>query len=449
MNLTRTGLAASFAAVGLFVASVALRGFVIGVVLLLVLLAVAADAAWVWAVTRSPGGRFVLSAEGEGEGRVLLHPGEESTVRVRFTTRVRGRVEVGSRLEFLEVRPRVVPGGVHRTVLEFRFRTPYAGEYEVDSVDLKVTGALGLLESGTKAGLHLKYPVYPRVTNVAAASIRLLGKGGIGETPIEMPGIGTEYYEIREYYPGDDFRNVNWRATARQGELMVNQRMREVGTSFLLMLDAAAPSYSDADRLATAFLTAANTLAAANVKFGVIVHTAGRVEAYSGGDDPRGSLAVALREALRIAKIEGGPELPELEPVRAALKREGDGGAGVARGVPGFGWERAKSRFESGDAWMRALEVAKEGATQTIICVTGLFGPVEPLIELAWNARHYGSVGVSVADPCQPWSEAKDEEEAAGLRAMKRRVQRGLNAGGVRVFAGEPVGVARSVLASA
>ena len=217
MKLTRTGLAALFAAAGLFVASAAFRDFFVEAALLLVLLLVAADAAWVWAVTRSPEGKYALSAEGGGERSALLHPEEESVMRVRFAKRVGGEAVLGSGLEFLEVRPRRVPGRVHRATLEFRFRTPYAGEYEIDSVDLEVTGPMGLLTSGTKAAFDMKYSVYPRVTAVASASIRLLGKGGIGETPIEMPGIGTEYYEIRGYVPGDDFRNVNWRATARVG----------------------------------------------------------------------------------------------------------------------------------------------------------------------------------------------------------------------------------------
>ena len=47
MRLTRTGLAALFAAAGLFVASAAFRDFVVEAALLLVLLLVAADAAWV------------------------------------------------------------------------------------------------------------------------------------------------------------------------------------------------------------------------------------------------------------------------------------------------------------------------------------------------------------------------------------------------------------------
>ena len=84
MRLTRTGLAALFAATGLFVASVFFRDFFVEAALLLVLLLVAADAAWVWAVTRSPEGKYALSAEGGGERSALLHPEEESVMRVRF-----------------------------------------------------------------------------------------------------------------------------------------------------------------------------------------------------------------------------------------------------------------------------------------------------------------------------------------------------------------------------
>ena len=90
MKLTRTGLAVSFAAAGLFVASVFFRDFFVEAALLLVLLLVAADAAWVWAVTRRPEGKYALSAEGEGGRSALLHPEEESVVRVRFAKKVGG-----------------------------------------------------------------------------------------------------------------------------------------------------------------------------------------------------------------------------------------------------------------------------------------------------------------------------------------------------------------------
>src|SRR5438874_872034 len=66
-------------------------------------------------------------------------------------------------------------------------------------------------------------PVYPsyiqmRKYELLAISNRLT-EGGIKK--LRKPGISTEFEQIREYVPGDDYRTLNWKATARKGALMV------------------------------------------------------------------------------------------------------------------------------------------------------------------------------------------------------------------------------------
>ena len=447
MSLTRVGTAALLASASLAVASVILRDLLVEALLLVLLLALSADVAWVWLVVRHPLARFSIVTEGGGELKRLIYPGGEAVDRVRFSKNVEGGVRFVGGPGFLRVRPSRVARRARAATLDLRFKSPYAGEYRIDSLGIELTGPLGLAASTTSVPVTALYSVYPRLASVAAATVKLLGRGGIGETPIELPGAGTEYYEMREYHPGDDFRNVNWKATARENELIVNEHMKEVGTSFLLMLDATAHGFSDADRLATTFLSIANSLALADVRFAVLVHESGAVVAESRGDDPRTSLAVALRAALRVTKLEEGPEFPELEPVRAAMK-----GLGIAV-QPGplaemrrFRRDEERSRFEAERAWLRALELSKEGSVQSIVCVTGLFGHAEPLMELAWQARHYGAVTVAVANPCRPWAGVEDEAEAARLIAARGRLSRALRAAGVSSYEGEPLAIAKAMV---
>jgi uncharacterized protein (DUF58 family) len=49
---------------------------------------------------------------------------------------------------------------------------------------------------------------------------------------------GFEFADIRAFVPGDRRRHVNWRATARQGDLRVNDRHPERSTDVVLMVDA-------------------------------------------------------------------------------------------------------------------------------------------------------------------------------------------------------------------
>ena len=51
-------------------------------------------------------------------------------------------------------------------------------------------------------------------------------------------GDGIEFADLRPFLPGDRPRSINWRATARRGGLMVNQRHPERTTDIVLFLDS-------------------------------------------------------------------------------------------------------------------------------------------------------------------------------------------------------------------
>lgn len=48
-----------------------------------------------------------------------------------------------------------------------------------------------------------------------------------GTKKLHRPGNNKEFEEIKEYIPGDDYRRINWKATARKNKLMVNQYQDE------------------------------------------------------------------------------------------------------------------------------------------------------------------------------------------------------------------------------
>jgi uncharacterized protein (DUF58 family) len=79
-------------------------------------------------------------------------------------------------------------------------------------------------------------------------------------------GDGIEFADLRPFLPGDRPRSINWRATARRGALMVNQRHPERATEVVLFLDSfldvRGPAGSTLDRT----VAAAAALAAAYLR---------------------------------------------------------------------------------------------------------------------------------------------------------------------------------------
>jgi len=59
----------------------------------------------------------------------------------------------------------------------------------------------------------------------------------IGLKKIRRIGHTQEFEQIKEYVPGDDIRTLNWKATAKQGQLMVNQYQDEKSQPVYSVID--------------------------------------------------------------------------------------------------------------------------------------------------------------------------------------------------------------------
>ncbi len=59
-----------------------------------------------------------------------------------------------------------------------------------------------------------------------------------GFRKMRLRGRGGEFDSLREWAPDDEFRSINWKATARRGKLMVEQYDVERSQTVMLVLDA-------------------------------------------------------------------------------------------------------------------------------------------------------------------------------------------------------------------
>jgi len=305
MRVSRRGGAvlAAVLATGLFAAL--FQDALIAIIALVMGAVVVFDAAWMIVVTRRPGRWYSLSPMGESaEGKGPLNPGDSARDSFIFTKRVGGKAFLRPALAFLTLSRSPVDERSGTAEIVAEFKSPFAGEYKSDTVQLNLAGPLGLFNSICALPAKFGYSVYPRTFGVAITSAKLLSTGGVGDIPIERVGIGTEFYDIREYQPGDDFRRINWKATARRGGLMTSEHLREVGGACYLVLEAVSPDYFDRDRLAAAFLGIANALAVQGITFGVMIHDGEKVKQVKRIDAPIASLAFALKVALEFADLD-------------------------------------------------------------------------------------------------------------------------------------------------
>ena len=108
--------------------------------------------------------------------------------------------------------------------IEYFLRPVTRGEYVFESINVFVHGPLQLVKRHYVFPARHTVKVYPsyiqmRRYQLLAVSNRLQEAG---VKRIRKLGHSMEFEQIKEYVLGDDFRTINWKATARKDALMVN-----------------------------------------------------------------------------------------------------------------------------------------------------------------------------------------------------------------------------------
>jgi uncharacterized protein (DUF58 family) len=131
-----------------------------------------------------------------------------------------------------------MPPGQSKT-LQYSLRPVKRGEYSFGTVNIFVCSPIGFLRRRYKFSDDAMVPVYPsylqmRKYELMAISNRLT-EAGIKK--IRRIGQNTEFELIKEYVSGDDFRNINWKASARRQNLMVNHYQDERSQQMYCLID--------------------------------------------------------------------------------------------------------------------------------------------------------------------------------------------------------------------
>ncbi len=122
-----------------------------------------------------------------------------------------------------------------RHLLEFP--SPPRANYEIGPLIVRVRDPFGFYLSEKKLGPQT-ISVMPRPERLRGVQLRPRHVGPWpGVIPSKVLGLGTEFYSMREYIPGDDPKRINWKASARYNELIVNETEAERVTDVMIVLD--------------------------------------------------------------------------------------------------------------------------------------------------------------------------------------------------------------------
>lgn len=134
-----------------------------------------------------------------------------------------------------------------KEIFEYRVIPKKRGAFTFGKVHVRYEGPLKLCKKQFKEDLSKEYKVYPNLKDLRKHKLgaynSIIHKDGRKE--MKLLGRGTEFESLREYVYGDEYRKINWKATARENRPIINQYEPEKNQHVYAMIDAGRPmSYS-------------------------------------------------------------------------------------------------------------------------------------------------------------------------------------------------------------
>ncbi len=128
-------------------------------------------------------------------------------------------------------------GGDEQSI-PLRLRPVRWGLYDVGEVEVRARDVLRLVVWERRFRDSTRLKAYPREESVRRILAPVETQAFTGSEVARTKGDGIEYADIRDYVPGDRLRSINWRASARRDDLVVNERHPERNTDVVLFVDS-------------------------------------------------------------------------------------------------------------------------------------------------------------------------------------------------------------------
>ncbi|MNK22220.1 hypothetical protein D3C87_404940 [compost metagenome] len=174
-----------------------------------------------------------------------LSNGDENSIIIKiesgysFSTNIKVIDEIPFQFQLrnFEVNRKITAGGTDS--FEYFLRPVERGEYFFGKLNIYVSSPLQLVNRRFVFDSGQMVPTYPsyiqlRKYDLMAFSNRLFQ---YGLKKIRRIGHTMEFEQIKEYVAGDDIRTINWKATAKKNQLMVNQFQDERSQNVYMAID--------------------------------------------------------------------------------------------------------------------------------------------------------------------------------------------------------------------
>ncbi len=141
---------------------------------------------------------------------------------------------------------RVGVTGTASTTVSYVLEPRRRGVFDIGPFVVEVSDPFRLAWGEVTLGSTQKLIVTPRVADLPITSLSIAAQDGSDRAQRRLHGGGGDDLMTREYRHGDPMRRVHWKASARQGELMVRQEEQRSHAQARVVLDTHRSGYRDA-----------------------------------------------------------------------------------------------------------------------------------------------------------------------------------------------------------
>jgi len=128
--------------------------------------------------------------------------------------------------------------GNERKEMSYKISCPITGKIDIGPIKVKYRDPLDFFSKEVDFGEELNLRILPQTQEMQSVDIHpSYTKHWLGDIKSKNIGIGSEFFSLREYHPGDEIRNINWKATAKHFEPFTNEYEGEKSGDVILVVD--------------------------------------------------------------------------------------------------------------------------------------------------------------------------------------------------------------------
>lgn len=243
--------------------------------------------------------RLVAGTKGEFQTKLVFH------------SKAKGKVFLNSPYDWMKVKPEVLfPSPSGKSTMNISLTPPLSGPSEPRLL-MQTLDQWGMVESAFEL-TPMRLNVIPRAKYAAWLARKYLEQTNLGNVPLfsatgtfratTVSRTGIDYLGSRPYQAGDSLKSIDWKHSVKLNELVSKEFSEAKGQPVLILINLAATSAEESDKLAYKIITTALSLAQENIPSALATYDQESVKLITPTLTPRVLLIKALEAAEHMVK---------------------------------------------------------------------------------------------------------------------------------------------------